>query len=345
MKLPSLSSLAFYSTGICAQIDDEFQGWMRTLSDARPAECDVETVERYALSDLHDRTAGSSWTSQSGWNGDGPLGSWQGVTTEGGRVRELTLANNGLRGPLPAELANLTELRVLDLRGNDLTGELPTAFATLSALAELSVPDNARLDGVLPFDLTRLRSVKVLHHTGTGLCASPSTTFQTWYSGIDDTSGAICGNPDEVAVSLPIVYLTQSVQSPSRNVRLVADRDALLRVFVTGDQPPRLLRAHRPRHLPARRPRGAPSHHRAPRRRDRDRGRRGRARPLLQRGDPGEAHRAGHRDGGRGGPRRRDSAGARQRDALPGGGCRAAERRRGAAHGGHGCAGSRSRRA
>ena len=237
MSLPALSSLAFYSTGICAQIDDEFQGWMRTLSDARPADCDVETVERYALADLHDRTAGSSWTSQSGWNGDGPLGSWHGIATEGGRVRELTLANNGLRGPLPAELANLTELRVLDLRGNDLTGELPTAFAALSGLAELRVPDNARLDGVLPFDLTRLRSVKVLHHTGTGLCASPSSTFQTWYSGIDDTSGAICGNPDEVAVSLPIVYLTQSVQSPSRSVRLVADRDALLRVFVTGDQP------------------------------------------------------------------------------------------------------------
>ena len=237
MNLPSLSRVAFYSTGVCAQIDDEFQRWMQGLGDAAPSDCDVETVERFALADLHDRTAGSAWTSRGGWNGDGPLGSWHGVTTVDGRVRQLALPNNGLRGPLPVELANLTELEVLDLRGNDLAGELPTAFATMSELAEIRVPDNARLDGVLPFDLTRLNSVKVLHHSGTGLCASPSATFQSWYAGIGDTSGAICGNPDQVAVSLPIVYLTQSVQSPSRGVRLVADRDALLRVFVTGDQP------------------------------------------------------------------------------------------------------------
>ena len=38
-------------------------------------------------------------------------------------------------------------------------------------------------------------------------------------------------------MSLPIVYLTQSVQAPSGRVRLVANRDALLRVFLTAEEP------------------------------------------------------------------------------------------------------------
>ncbi|MDE2783577.1 MAG: M66 family metalloprotease [Gemmatimonadota bacterium] len=237
MRLESLSEFRFYRTGLCAQIDDEFQQWFQSLPDGAPADCDAATVERFALGDLHDRTGGGSWGQRDGWKGGGPVGGWHGVTVENGRVRELRLPGNGLRGPIPAELANLTELEVLDLGGNELAGELPRALTTLSEAVELRVADNAALDGVLPFGLTRLQRLEVLHYSGTGLCASPAATFQGWLAGIDDTSGATCGNVEQVSVSMPIVYLTQSVQDPSRSVRLVANRDALLRVFVTGDQP------------------------------------------------------------------------------------------------------------
>ena len=237
MDLENLSSLVFYATGLCAQIDDEFQQWLRALSELGLSGCDAGTVERFVLIDLHDRMAGESWSNRDGWKSGSPVGSWEGVTTEGGRVRELALPNNGLQGPFLAEIANLTELEVLDLGGNDLIGELPQELTSMSELAEIRIGNNPGLEGVLPFGLTQLQRVEVLDYAGTGLCASPSSTFQAWYAGIDSTSGAICGNLEQVALSLPVVYLTQSVQSPSRNVRLVADREALLRVFVTSEQP------------------------------------------------------------------------------------------------------------
>lgn len=44
-------------------------------------------------------------------------------------------------------------------------------------------------------------------------------------------------NPTEVRLSAPAFHLTQGVQSDNGDVPLVAGRDALLRVFVTGDRP------------------------------------------------------------------------------------------------------------
>ena len=232
-----LQVLSYGATGLCAQIDDEFQEWLRTVPDGSRADCDVAQVEQLALNSLHDVTGGSSWANRAAWGTDAPLGDWHGVATEGGRVVELALPGNGLSGPLPAEIANLTELTMVDLTGNDLSGAVPSAGAGLQELSELRVGRNAGLEGALPFALRRLQRVRVLLYDGTGLCASPSPDFQAWYAAIEQTAGAICDNPGQITVSLPMVYLTQSVQTPSRRVRLVANRDALLRAFVTAEEP------------------------------------------------------------------------------------------------------------
>ena len=232
-----LRRLSFGTTGLCAQIDDEFQEWLRTIPDVDGTDCDVGRVERLVLTSLHDLTGGSSWANRGAWGTDAPLGGWHGVATEDGRVVEVVLPANGLSGRLPAEIANLTELTVVDLTGNDLSGAVPSAVAGLQELTELRVGRNLGLEGALPFALRQLERVRVLLYDGTRLCASPSPDFQAWYTAIEQTAGAICDNPDQVTVSLPMVYLTQSVQTPSRRVRLVANRDALLRAFVTAEEP------------------------------------------------------------------------------------------------------------
>ena len=232
-----LRRLSFGTTGLCAQIDDEFQEWLRTIPVVDGTDCDVAHVERLALTSLHDVTGGSSWANRGAWGTDAPLGDWHGVATEGGRVVEVALPANGLSGRLPGELANLTELTVVDLTGNELSGAVPSAVAGLRELAELRVGRNLGLEGALPFALRQLERVRVLLYDGTRLCASPSPDFQAWYTAIEQTAGAICDNPDQVTVSLPMVYLTQSVQTPSRRVPLVANRDALLRAFVTAEEP------------------------------------------------------------------------------------------------------------
>ena len=236
MQLASLGEFYTYSTGTCPQIDGAFQDWLDAIPDAQLNDCDAEEVERLALAEVYRRTAGDSWTDRNGWNSSMPLGEWHGIATSDGRVRALELRENQLRGPLPEEIANFTELRVLDLGGNELTGAAPPTMSSLSRLTELRLDDNSGLEGVLPFEWTRLRDVDSFDYTQTGLCASPGASFQEWLAGIEHVTGATCENPEEVLLSLPVVYLTQAIQSPSGDVPLVAGRDALLRVFVTSDQ-------------------------------------------------------------------------------------------------------------
>ena len=235
--LEFLRTLSYGATDLCAQVDHEFQEWLRTIPEVSSRDCDVRQVERLALTDLYDATGGPSWVTRSAWGTDAPLGDWYGVSTQDGGVVEVALSGNGLTGPLPPEIANLTELRAVDLADNDLSGPFPRSIAGLPELAELRLDRNPGLEGVLPFAFRELARVRVLLHDETGLCASPAPDFQAWYAAIEQTTGAVCENPDQVTVSLPMVYLTQSVQAPSGDVRLVANRDALLRAFVTAEGP------------------------------------------------------------------------------------------------------------
>ena len=82
-----------------------------------------------ALIALYNSTGGSGWTNNDGWDSAEPLDTWFGVTLRNGRVVGLDLADNNLRGTLPAKLATLTELASLDLSGNQLRGDDPARAA------------------------------------------------------------------------------------------------------------------------------------------------------------------------------------------------------------------------
>ncbi len=237
LAIEHLQRLTFEDTGLCPQVDAEFREWLEAIPVYSEVACDAAQVERAALAEIHGLTGGASWTNSGAWNSDAEVGSWHGVASEGGRVVGLSLPDNGLAGPLPGELANLTELSVLDVSGNDLAGPMPEAIAGLQRLTELRVGGNMRLEGALPFGLRRLEGLRVLDFDGTGLCASPSENFQAWLDAIPEAAGATCDNPDEVTVSLETVYLTQSIQTREGQVRLVANRDALLRAFVVAEEP------------------------------------------------------------------------------------------------------------
>ncbi len=222
-------------TGICWQHDAVFLEWWNSVPRTRAENCTSEQIERLALMELYDQTNGTLWVNSAGWGSDDPIRNWHGITVENGRITKLSLPNNALTGSIPSEIVNLTELKILNLHDNSLTGTLPEEILFLSDLTELRVNGNMDLQGVLNNDLMRLTKLEVLHFSNTSLCASPHPTFQAWYERIDDVSGMVCGNPSEVKLDMPIAYLTQSVQTPSSSVRLIEGRDALLRVFVTGE--------------------------------------------------------------------------------------------------------------
>ncbi len=144
-----------------------------------PAEA---AAERAALVALYNAADGANWTRRDNWLGGAALGTWHGVTTDAnGRVTELRLAGNGLRGPVPdlsaltqlevlhlssnllsgpiLELNALTKLRWMDLSHNRLTGSIPDLNAPVR-LTELSFAFN-QLSGPIP-DLSALVNLTVL---------------------------------------------------------------------------------------------------------------------------------------------------------------------------------------
>ena len=60
--------------------------------------------------------------------------------------------NPGVTGPLPDELALLTNLRVLDVSGCGVSGTLPASFVALQQLQELRAVNCSGLTGPLPVE-------------------------------------------------------------------------------------------------------------------------------------------------------------------------------------------------
>lgn len=143
-------------------------------------------------------------------------------------LRELRLENNELTGPIPASLGRLTSLNELILSHNALSGPVPAELSGLVALTELYLNANPYLSGVLPAGLQELGSLTTFHTGGTGLCAPADPGFLAWLGALQSRRVALCEN--EVSPA----YLTQAVQSFRYPVPLVADRPALLRVFLTA---------------------------------------------------------------------------------------------------------------
>ena len=142
----------------------------------------------------------------------------------------LDLADNELTGRIPPELGSLAELESLFLQINDLQGAVPPELSRLVSLRELALSRNVRMFGALPLSLTALSQLATFVAQGTDLCAPSDADFLDWLGGIPVQRVALCGG------ARVMTYLTQAVQSPEFPVPLVADEEALLRVFVTASR-------------------------------------------------------------------------------------------------------------
>ena len=143
-------------------------------------------------------------------------------------LRTLRLENNELSGSIPASLGRLRSLDALVLSHNALSGPAPPELGNLSELRVLYLNANPYLSGHLPAGLKDLVRLTTLHAGGTGLCAPDDPEFRAWLGTLANQRVALC--EDEVSPA----YLTQAVQSFRFPVPLVADRSALLRVFLTA---------------------------------------------------------------------------------------------------------------
>ncbi len=119
-------------------------------------------MDRAGLETLYNATNGPQWARSTNWLTDAPIGDWYGVTTDAnGRVVDIRLKENGLRGDIHSSLDGLTRLESLDLSWNRLSGTIPLQLGNLAKLQKLYLGAN-ELGGEIPSELgnlTRLREL------------------------------------------------------------------------------------------------------------------------------------------------------------------------------------------
>ena len=118
-------------------------------------------TDRTALEALYEATNGVNWPHNTNWTTD--EGDWYGVTTDAaGNVTVLDLRANGLSGPIPEALGQLTHLTQLYLYQNELSGPIPEVLGQLTNLTRLDLAQN-ELSGPIPEALGQLTHLTQLY--------------------------------------------------------------------------------------------------------------------------------------------------------------------------------------
>ena len=143
----------------------------------------VTVSDRAALTALYEATDGANWNDSTNWLTEAPLEQWHGIRVDdAGRVVEIDLRINNLRGfippeigsldrlvtlnlnsnnlpaPIPAEMGMLANLRILELQFNQLRGSIPPELGNLQNLTRLQLHRNS-LAGAIPPELGGLRNL------------------------------------------------------------------------------------------------------------------------------------------------------------------------------------------
>lgn len=153
-------------------------------------------LDSLALVDLYNSTDGANWTDDTNWLTANPLSTWNGVSVSGGRVSGLSLNSNGLNGPIPPSIGNLTAMTSLFMSNNALSGNIPAETGNLAALTTLNLAGND-LTGSIPIEITTLTGLSSLFLLDNQLSGSiPSefenmTALQTLALSTNNLTGAI----------------------------------------------------------------------------------------------------------------------------------------------------------
>jgi len=144
-------------------------------NSAQPTDTAAALSERNVLVTLYQETDGENWANNTNWLSDRPICDWYGITCTNGHVLEIVLMSNGLKGKLPPEIGQLTNLDYLNLKNNELTG-LPPEIGQLSNLLGLILSNNQLTE--LPEEIGQLSNLYWLWLDGNLLTELPSEICQ-----------------------------------------------------------------------------------------------------------------------------------------------------------------------
>lgn len=203
----------------------------------------IATSVRCALEALYHATDGPNWSNSDGWFSDAPTGDWYGITTYEGRVREIDLANNGLAGQLPNEIAQLTRLNVIDLRWNELGGPIPDVISNVGSLVKLYLGSND-FTGSIPSSLGYLPYLTELDLSYNRLSGSIPEEFGHLSELVGlglQNNGLVWVDPSSLPDGLPLDQLESVVErinqqliETGERIKTVDDFNRMIEVYGSG---------------------------------------------------------------------------------------------------------------
>ena len=137
--------------------DDEFvYDWDGLASTPVDADAQLHFIQRYTAATIYISTDGEDWDNDEGWMGRMNVCTWYGVgCDETGRVTSLSLSDNNLNGPFPADLNVLGNVHTIELHKNRLSGELPSSLYEMNQLKVLYLDDN-ELEGEISDEIGQM---------------------------------------------------------------------------------------------------------------------------------------------------------------------------------------------
>lgn len=133
----------------------------------------VTRQDSLALVDFFNSTKGPTWSNNTNWLSDKPVGQWYGVAVKNNRVEKISfeLANN-LQDSIPSSFGSLTGLKEINLNFNNLAF-IPREIGSLKSLEKLSIRSN--LLKSVPSEISDLQSLKDLELSDNYLSVLPDS--------------------------------------------------------------------------------------------------------------------------------------------------------------------------
>ena len=125
------------------------------------ANAQVNVQDSLALVDFYNSTNGPGWFDHTNWLTIKPVSTWSNIVVTNGRVTEIWLIDNFLKGTIPSSIGNLAYLRELHLNQNQLSGSIPFSIGNLVHVRGLDLSENV-LSGNIPSSIGDLSKLEFL---------------------------------------------------------------------------------------------------------------------------------------------------------------------------------------
>ena len=132
----------------------------------------VNPSDSLLLVAIFQGTDGENWNEI--WDLRQPVYTWQGVTLNGGKIRELDLSSTNMTGELPDvfDAEFFSELRYLSLFDNNLQGQIPSSLGAITSLTYLDLDKND-FRGSVPVSFGNLINLQALWLSRNNLTSLP----------------------------------------------------------------------------------------------------------------------------------------------------------------------------